>query len=274
MKRLILAFREGALRFSRDGCAFLAQAIAFNALFTTFPLLILLLTVASLIFPDAQQKIIDFFDTFAPALHDTIAKNIQSYIYGRSISSVIAFGFLIWSGKNLFMGLAFALNRALGIPKSRPLGHDIALAIVMLPIMGVLLLIAIALPVLLSIVIAYAHLPDPQNFTQLAAYGISMLLVFLVVIVLYTFLPNRTVSWHFAVPGATFAAIAWPILQFAFTQYTIRVDFTRVYGVLSAPLVLLLWFYIIGSVFLFGAQLCAGWAHLKGTEPVAALEDS
>ena len=54
MKRLILAFREAALRFSRDGCAFLAQAIAFNALFTVFPLLILVLSAASLFFPDAQ----------------------------------------------------------------------------------------------------------------------------------------------------------------------------------------------------------------------------
>lgn len=274
MKRLILAFREAGVRFSRDGCAFLAQAIAFNALFTVFPLVILTLTAASLIFPNAQGRVLDFFDTFAPALHDTIAKNIQSYIYGRGFSSVIAIGFVVWSGKNLFMGLAFALNRALGIPKSRPLGHDIVLAIIMLPIMGILLLVAIALPVFLSIVIAYAHLPDPKNFTTLAAYGVSMALVFIVVIVLYTFLPNRSVRWYFAVPGASFAALAWPAAQFAFTQYTVHVDFTRVYGVLSAPLVLLLWFYIIGSIFLFGAELSAGWAHLKGTEPVAELEDA
>lgn len=273
MKRLILAFREGALRFSRDGCAFLAQAIAFNALFTVFPLLILVLTAASYVFPNAQPRVLGFFDTFAPALHDTIATNIQSYIYGRGLSSVIALGFVVWSGKNLFMGIAYALNRALGIPKSRPLGHDILLAIIMLPVLGVLLLVAIALPVLLSIVFAVAHVPDKQNLTQLGAYGISMALVFIVVLVLYTFLPNRRVHWQFAVPGASFAAIVWPAVQFAFSQYTIHVDFTRIYGVLSAPLVLLLWFYIIGSIFLFGAELSAGWAHLRGTEPVAELDE-
>ncbi|GAC1614476.1 MAG: hypothetical protein NVS9B12_15300 [Vulcanimicrobiaceae bacterium] len=47
MKRLILAFREAGLRFSRDGCAFLAQAIAFNSLFTLFPLIVLTITGAS-----------------------------------------------------------------------------------------------------------------------------------------------------------------------------------------------------------------------------------
>jgi membrane protein len=274
MKRLILAFREAALRFSRDGCAFLAQAIAFNALFTVFPLVILVLTAASYVFPNAQQRVLGFFDTFAPALHDTIAINIQSYIYGRGLSSLIALGFVVWSGKNLFMGLAYALNRALGVPKSRPLGHDIALAIIMLPVLGVLLIVAIALPVLLSLVVAVSHLPDKQNLTQLAAYGVSMALVFIVVIVLYTFLPNRAVHWQFAVPGATFAALAWPAVQYAFAQYTIHVDFTRIYGALSAPLVLLLWFYLIGSIFLFGAELSAGWAHLKGTEPVADIEET
>ncbi len=92
-------------------------------------------------------------------------------------------------------------------------------------------------------------------------------------LILYTFLPNRKVKWHFAVPGASFAALTWPFVQFAFAQYTIHVNFTRIYGALSAPLALLLWFYLIGSIFLYGAQLSAGWAHLKGTEPVAELID-
>jgi uncharacterized BrkB/YihY/UPF0761 family membrane protein len=37
------------------------------------------------------------------------------------------------------------------------------------------------------------------------------------------------------------------------------VDFTLVYGALSAPLVLLLWFYCIGSIFLFGAEYSIAW---------------
>jgi uncharacterized BrkB/YihY/UPF0761 family membrane protein len=60
-------------------------------------------------------------------------------------------------------------------------------------------------------------------------------------------------------------------MQFAFAQYTTRVNFSHVYGALSAPLALLLWFYLMGSIFLFGAQLCAGWAHLKGTTPVSEV---
>ena len=271
MKRLILAFREAGLRFSRDGCAFLAQAIAFNALFTVFPLMFLAITAASYFYPNAQAQILNTIDTLAPSLHDFISGNIQSYLAARVGSGIIAIAFLVWSGKNLFMALAYALDRALGVPKGRPLVHDIALSIVMLPVLGILLLIAMALPILVSVIVAHSDVPDQALVTQLLGYGVSLLLVFAVTIIMYTFLPNRRVVWHFAVPGASFASLTWPIVQSAFAIYTTHVNFARVYGALSAPLAILLWFYLMGSIFLFGAQLCAGWAHLKGTTPVAEI---
>ncbi len=271
--RLISAFREAWLRFSRDGCAFLSQAIAFNALFTIFPLLVLLLTAASVVIPNAEQQLLTFVETFAPALHDTVAANLKTYVYGRGVSSAIAFVVVIWASKNLFMGLAYALNRALAVPKSRPLYHDILISIVMLPATGVAVLIAIGLPVAVSLVFAKAHVADPRGFSEILAYAISMALVFIVVVFLYTFLPNRSVRWQFSVPGATFVALMWPVVQFAFAFYTVHVDFTHVYGALSAPLVLLLWFYLMGIIFFFGAELSAGWAHHKGTEVVSPLVD-
>jgi membrane protein len=271
--RLILAFREAGMRFSRDGCAFLSQAIAFNALFAIFPLLVLVLTAASLIFPNGDRQLLSFIDTFAPALHNTVAEDVRTYVYGRGVSSIIGLFVVVWAAKNLFLSLAYALNRALAVPKSRPLLHDMALSIIMLPVTGIVMIIAVGMPVAVSIVFKYAQISDPQNFSQIMAYLLSMALVFVVTIFLYTFLPNRRVSWHFAVPGASFVALLWPGVQFAFAFYAVHVDFTHIYGALSAPLVLLLWFYLIGVIFLFGAEVSAGWAHQKGTEHVAPLVD-
>src|SRR5579884_3310994 len=172
--RLILAFREAGMRFSRDGCAFLSQAIAFNALFAIFPLLVLVLTAASVIIPNAERQVLAFFDTFAPALHDTVAANLRTYVYGRGLSSVIAFFIVVWAAKNLFMGLAYALNRALAVPRSRPLLHDMLLSIVMLPATGIVMLFAIGMPVVVSLIFEYAHVTDPSNFSHIMAYLISM----------------------------------------------------------------------------------------------------
>jgi len=259
VQRLISAFHEAVVRFARDGCAFHAQSVAFNALFALFPLSVLTLSAITWVIPDSQHRALLFFDTLAPTLHDYIVNNLATYIYGRGISSIIALAFLLWSGKNLFMGLAYALDRALNVPKGRPLVHNLLLSFVMLPVTGILLLIAVALPIVLAITFHVAGIHDPRRVTHILAYLLSIALVFIVAVVLYRWLPNRNVSWGFALRGAAVVAVAWPVVQYAFAAYLTHVDFTRIYGALTAPLVLLLWFYCIGSVFLFGAEYSIAW---------------
>jgi membrane protein len=259
MHRVISAFREAVVAFSRDGCAFLAQSVAFNALFALFPLTVLALSGLTYVLPQSQHRALAFFAALAPTLHDYLVKNLETYMYGRGISSIIAVAFLVWSGKNLFMGLAYALDRAMNVPQGRPLVHNLALSLVMLPVTGILLAIAIALPIGLSITFHVAGIHDPRRITHILAYLISLALVFIVAVVLYRWLPNRDVPWSFALRGAAVVAVAWPPLQYAFAAYLTHVDFTRIYGALSAPLVLLLWFYCIGSIFLFGAEYSIAW---------------
>jgi membrane protein len=259
MGRLISCLREASLRFSKDGCAFLAQAVAFNAIFALFPLVVLILGAASIIFPLGQERVLNFLGTFSPTLHEFVAANLQTYIYGRGISSIIALAFLVWSGKNLLMGLAFALDRALGVPQVRPFVNNLALSIVMLAVMALILIVAMALPIVIAFVLLLAQVPDRQYLTHIGAYLISLLLVFVVTMVLYKALPNRYIPWSFSLPGAVVVAILWPIVQYAFTQYTLHVNFTQIYGALSVPLALLLWFYVIGSLFFYGAEFSAAW---------------
>jgi membrane protein len=259
MNRLISVFRAAVVRFARDGCAFHAQSVAFNAIFALFPLSVLTLSAVTYVLPDSEHRALAFFEELAPTLHDYIVSNLATYIYGRGISSLIAFAFLLWSGKNLFMGLAFALDRALNVPKGRPLVHNLALSLVMLPVTFVLLIIAIALPVVLALTFHVAGIHDPRRITHILAYLLSIALVFIVALVLYRWLPNRQVSWAFALRGGAVVAVAWPPVQYAFAAYLTHVDFTHIYGALTAPLVLLLWFYCIGSIFLFGAEYSIAW---------------
>ncbi len=64
-------------------------------------------------------------------------------------------------------------------------------------------------------------------------------------------------AWAADVPASTGLALAGDRLTGKFRgapNGATHVDFTLIYGALSAPLVLLLWFYCIGSIFLFGAE--------------------
>ncbi|HVN68846.1 MAG TPA: YihY/virulence factor BrkB family protein [Candidatus Binatia bacterium] len=275
MQRLISAFREALVRFARDGCAFHAQSVAFNAIFALFPLAVLAISAITYLLPVAPYRAVAFLNTLSPTLHDYLVTNLATYIYGRGISSLIALLFLLWSGKNLFLGLAYALDRALNVPKGRPLVHNLLLSFVMLPVTGIVLLIALALPIVLAITFHVAGIHDPRRVTHILAYLLSIALVFIVAVVLYRWLPNRAVTWAFALRGAAVVAIAWPIVQYAFAEYLTHVDFTHIYGALTAPLVLLLWFYCIGSIFLFGAEYSIAWptGHPAPLPEESAVDD-
>ncbi|GAC1449715.1 MAG: YihY/virulence factor BrkB family protein [Vulcanimicrobiaceae bacterium] len=256
-------FKAAGLRFGSDGCAFFAQALAFNAVFAVFPILIL--TVATLAFvfggTAAEADTRALIATLAPAVQEILYESVQQVVALRGLSGALAIVALIWSGKNLFQGLAYALNRALGVPDGRPLVADILVALVMLPIIGVLFIVATIVPLAITFVVSLGGFRNAALFTQIVGYGTGVVLIFAIAMVLYTYLPNRKVGPTFAIPGAIFVTFAWEIAQVAFAIYTTHVDFRHVYGALAALALLMVWFYYMASIFLFGAELSAQWSE-------------
>ncbi len=269
MRTLWTLVRNAGVRYGRDGCGFFAQALAFNAIFAIFPILILTVAVLGYVYGDAQgqQKALTLVGNLAPELRATIAMNLRHVVAFRGLSGFIAVAALLWSGKNLFQGLAFALNRALDVPAGRPLLVDIVIALVMIPIVGVLFIVATTVPLALSLAIAYGNFPHARAITQIAGYGAGVLLIFAIAIVLYAYLPNRKVGIGFGVPGAVFVTIAWEIAQILFALYSTHVNFRLVYGALGALALLLLWFYYMACIFLFGAELSAECSRGVPKEP-------
>ena len=115
MSRLIRVFRAAAQRFSAEGSAFMAQAIAFTALFALLPLT--LVTVAMLAFiygtDEGIARAHAVIQLYVPQIQDLIANNLDSIVRYRGITGIIGLLGLVWSGKNLFQALTYALNRSL-----------------------------------------------------------------------------------------------------------------------------------------------------------------
>jgi len=265
VKHVIAAIKHAGIRFGRDGCAFLAQAIAFNAVFALFPLVILLVAVLAFVFGGTagERDTVALISTVAPGIENVLLDNVRNVVAFRGLSGAIALIALIWSGKNLFQALAYALNRALGVPDGRPLLADILVALVMLPLIGILFIIATIVPLLITFVVSYGGFRYAAVWTQVAGYTTGVVLIFVIAMVLYTYLPNRKVGLRFAIPGAVFVTITWEIAQIAFAIYSTHVDFRHVYGALAALALLLVWLYYMATIFLFGAQLSAQWSETR-----------
>jgi membrane protein len=260
MRRVAGVLRAAAIRFSQDGCGFFAQAIAFNALFATFPVLILIFAVMGYIYGNNGQAIVtSLIGELAPSVQGLLLENVHHIIEFRGISGALAIVALLWSGKNLFGTLSYSLDRSLGIPKGRHPLIEILIASVTLPAITAGLLAATSVPGIIAFIAHLGRLQHAQLWTQLAGYAAGLLLVFAVTMGLYTFLPNRRFSLRFGIPGAIVTTILWEVSQIAFTIYSSHVDFRHIYGALAAVAILLLWFYYMGAIFLFGAQVSAQW---------------
>jgi membrane protein len=240
----------------------MAQAVAFNAIFAAFPVLILLVALLAFIYGNAacEARVMALIGTLAPGVQAVMVENVRHVVAFRGLSGAIALVALVWSGKNLFQALAYALNRALDVPAGRPLLVDILVALVMLPTVGILLVVATAVPLAVSFVVQYGGLRHAATLSQVAVYGTSLILIFVITMVLYTYLPNRRIGIGFGVPGAAFVTVAWELAQIAFAVYSTHVNFRHVYGALAAFALLLIWFYYMATIFLFGAELNAQWS--------------
>jgi membrane protein len=268
--RLIRIFRSAALRFSAEGTPFLAQALAFNVLFAAIPLLLVGVALIAFVYgtDEGIARANEAIGLYAPQLQDLVANNLDAVVRYKGLTGVIGLLTLAWSGKNLFQGMAYALNRSLGVVRYRHFVWDVVVGLTLVPLVGVVLVIATALPVVITLIVQFARLESLRWAPQIASYAASLGLVFVIISLLYAYLPNRRpANWRAVLAGAAVASIGYSIAQIAFAIYTTYASNAfRVYGALSALFALLLWLDLIGIVFLFGAHVSAAWERESQSE--------
>ena len=257
---LAIVFRDAGLHFSLEAAAFFAQAIAFSALFAIIPLSLLVVAMFGYIFgtADGLAYAVAAMDAFVPQLHDLVTQSLASAVRYRGISGLVGLLGLMWSAKNVFGAMTYALDRALGVP-SRHFVLEMAIALILVPVIGLVILIATAIPIVISFVVHFAGLEYLKIAPQIASYGGSLVLVFVLTTLVYTYLPNRPAHIRFGIPGAVVTAIGYSIIQVAFAVYTTHTNVLEIYGTLSAVFAGMLWIYLNCALFLYGAHFSACW---------------
>ena len=83
-------------------------------------------------------------------------------------------------------------------------------------------------------------------------------MLFLVFLVLYRYLPNRRASLKSQVPGAFLTAVAWSVFSYLFSLYfTFFPNFSIMYGSLSTLILVMVWLYFCMNLLLYGAEINA-----------------
>jgi len=258
-------------KFSRIDGAQWAGAFAFNAFFSLFPLMVLLVTIASFFVnrDRAGKEVIAYMETYVPIsgeMQRHIFDAIAGVVKAREQASVVAVIILVWAALQCFTTLICATNRAWGTVVYNWWRLPLK-SLVLLGTTAGAVLLGMAVPVLMRM--AEGWLFPGQDFRSwvygLGSFFIPLLVVFFSLSLFYRLAPRRLTRFGEVWAAALCATILLRASESLFVIYL--ADFARlnaVYGTFGGMMALLLWIYLSGCVFIFGACLCAGQAEALG----------
>jgi membrane protein len=243
-----------------------AAGLAFYTLFSLFPLLLVVVSISSnfLDISILQRELLNWSNEIFPLSQDFISRNIQSLLDRRSAVGGLAVIALLWSSTTVFFMLISSINRAWVNVNRRSYVKRRLFAMGILGSMVILLAVSAAVDTGLDILARY-QLPYVSfnlyetPFWQLGAILIPVILKFVMLFVLYSWIPNTRVRTSATIWGAAVALLLMQWTTAGFSWY-LRSGWARydlIYGSLGTVIVLMLWVYLTMIVILFGAYLTA-----------------
>jgi len=244
-----------------------AGAFAFYAFFALFPLIILLVTFGSVFIDqgEAEKKVIAYVESYIP-----ISGDMQRYIFdtvggvvdARDEAGLVAILMLIWATIQFFTTLIFTTNRAWGTK----VGNWWRLPLKSLLLLGIMIgavLVGIAMPMLARMVQGWLFPLQGFHFWYaLGNFFIPLFVVFLSLSLFYKLAPRRLTRFSEVWVAALCATVLLRTGESLFVIYLERfATLNAVYGAFGGIMALLLWIYLSGCIFIFGACICAAQAE-------------
>jgi membrane protein len=277
--RTRLVLREAFLSFLKEDSLMVAGSIAYHSLLAIFPLLLLLLGISGLYIHHFELVggLSVVLQRYLPVRTDFIMQNLVgiSRAYGRI--GLLSFGLLLWSSSGVFVPLEKALNRAWEVEQGRPWWRSRLMAVEMAAIVACLLLISTLLvgsEFLFRLWLRRALAPSLSFLTVFIFHMLtatsSFAIALMAFVVLFERLPNRSMGFRHAFPGALFTALLWEVARWVVTILLPHFNYRQVYGSIGVVVALMTWAYISSAVILFGAQVSRTlYGTLKAPAPAA-----
>jgi membrane protein len=255
---------------SDHGGAEVAGYVAYTMIFAIFPFLIFLTALAGFLgSEEAANRVIDMLftnlpndvaATLAPAVHSVLTKRHGGLL---TISILIT----LWSASSGIEALRLSLNLAYMCKEERPfwLRRLQSLIFVIMSSLAFLLVsvLMVALPALIDL--AARYLSEYVEITAALRAKLSVggnavggLVIVGSQLALHYWLPQRKLGLRQLWPGVLFSSFLMGLVASLFSVYLASVgDVGSTYGGLGGAVAALLFFYVAGLLFSFGAEFNA-----------------
>lgn len=252
-------FWNAMLLFLKDNALGMSGMVAFFGFLSVVPLAILFLAIVGNALSN-QISVHDVRKLFAgvmPGLSqqqflDTYWKPIR---HSRVATTILGAVSLLLGTSGLHDSVDWAVNRIWRVPHGRPFWLSKLRGLGVIVWVTIFVVLSVGLSWLAASGIGLAHAPS-----DIAGAGAALLppllLDALIFGALYKLTPMVPVNTGVAATAGLIGAILWDVSKFAFGWWVIQAGtYNRVYGPLSASIIVMFWLWISGMIFLYGACL-------------------
>jgi membrane protein len=286
VKTFIALIRDAAYAWSEDKAYQMGAAMAYYAVFSIAPLLVLTISVAGMVYGEeaARGQIVnELKDIFGPVVAQAIENTLSSAYRAQSgtLATVVGVAMLLFGATGLFSQIQDALDTIWKVKPKEGRGYldivkDRALSYLMVMIIGALLfgsvVVHTAIDALaeslprgpIAVKTHWTWLNPLLNFGGITVAGALA----------YKILPDAKIAWLDVLGGAVLTAVLFVSGNAAISYYLRQSGVVSAYGAAGSLIVILLWVYYSSQIMLFGAEVTQVWARYRGriVEPKANAE--
>ena len=256
-------------KFFADRGTHLAAMIAYFALLAFVPLLFLALALLGFADRADESSVLveELSKLFPRTSIDTIVDFVTEIQDNAAALGIVGGVFVLWTSLSLFSVLESAFNIVYGLP-NRSFLHGKGIAVIVM--LGMLVTLFAGL-VIGTVGFQLLHDAAPGVIAnRWVAHALSLIVstaaVFLFLVSIYYLLTNEKLSFRDVLPGAVLASV---LLQVSFQALPLYValsqrDEVLTLRALGAPVILLIWLYVMANAIVFGAEI--NWWRARGRQ--------
>lgn len=253
-----------------------AASIAYYALLSLFPFLLLVISILGSVTADEGDRlaVLSFVFRYFPTQLDFVTTQLDAFRQSRVRVGVAGAAALVWASLGVFGAITSAVNEAWGVEKQRSFLKHRLVSFLMLvaaggsTILGLMLVSAIRVAetswfgVLLA---RFQWLTTLQTFTF--QYLATIVLIVSVGLVFY-FIPNAKTRFRDVWVGAVLTGLLWRVAFDGFAWYvTGNSRMSQIQGSITTVVVFLLWIYVSAVILMYGVEFTAAYARLRRRRP-------
>lgn len=253
-----------------------AASIAYYALLSFFPFLLLVFSLLGSITNDDNDRIavLSFVFRYFPTQLDFVNTQLIAFRETRVELGVAGALALVWASLGVFGAITTGVNEAWGVERQRSFWKHRMVSFLMLvaaggvTIVGLLLVGAVQFAQASTFGVMLARFGWLAILQTLTANYLATVLLIVGVGLVYYFIPNAKTRFRDVWVGAALTGVLWRAAFSGFSWYIARnTNLSMIHGSIAAVVVFLLWIYVSSIILMYGVEFTAAYARLRRHRP-------